>query len=373
MTDSNDYVSITVKDEGVGIDNSKISTLFERFTSNNEINSNYNIVGTGIGLNLVKELVDLHHGYIDVQSKPGEGSSFNIMIRKGKEHLEGEADFIVDDTHALSQGVTLRTDPTHIVDSIDNPTLLVVDDSDDMCTFLSEILSKDYNVVIAKDGQEGVDKAREIIPSLIISDLMMPNKDGLDLVNELKQDMSTSHIPIILLTAKTAIESRLDAMRYGADDYITKPFSPIYLTARINNILEQRHRLQESYRQNLMNLNPQIEKQATPDERFLAKLMTVMDKNISNSELTVDSLLSEMAMGRTVFYNKLKGLTGFSPVEFIREVRVKRAAQLLETGQYSVTEVTYMVGMNDARYFSKCFKAVFGVTPSDYKRNMTKQ
>lgn len=373
LEDKKDYVSIAVKDQGIGIDRNKISTLFERFTSNNEINSNFNIIGTGIGLNLVKELTDLHHGYIEVQSEKGEGSTFTIMIKKGKEHLEGEADFIVDDAHIEGQGATLRTDPSHIVESIDNPTLLVVDDNDDMCNFLSEILNKDYNVVIAKDGQEGVDKAREIIPALIISDLMMPNKDGLELVNDLKQDMSTSHIPIILLTAKTAIESRLDAMRYGADDYITKPFSPVYLAARINNILEQRQRLQESYRQNLMNLNPQVEKQSTPDERFLAKLMTVMDKNISNSELTVDALLSEMALGRTVFYNKLKGLTGFSPVEFIREVRIKRAAQLLETGQYSVTEVTYMVGMNDARYFSKCFKNTFGVTPSDYKRNMTKQ
>ena len=162
-------------------------------------------------------------------------------------------------------------------------------------------------------------------------------------------------------------------MKYGADDYITKPFSPVYLTARVENILEQRKRLQESYRQRLMNLNPEVENTASPDERFLAKLMNVMDKNIANSELTIDGLLSEMAMGRTVFYNKLKGLTGFSPVEFIREVRIKRAAQLLETGQYSITEVTYMVGMNDARYFSKCFKAAYNMTPSEYKHAMAKK
>ncbi len=373
INDHNEYVSVTVKDEGVGIEQSKVSTLFERFTSNNELNNNWNIVGTGIGLNLVKELVDLHHGYIDVKSEPNKGSEFTVMFRKGKDLFSGEVDFIIDDYQASVQHDAKVLDTEKIIENMDHPTLLVVDDSEDMCTFLSEILSDKFSVVTAHDGDEGVSKARELSPILIISDLMMPNKDGLELVNELKQDMNTSHIPIILLTARTAIESRLNAMKFGADDYITKPFSPVYLTARIDNILEQRKRLQESYRQRLMNLNPEVENTASPDERFLAKLMNVMDKNIANSELTIDGLLSEMAMGRTVFYNKLKGLTGFSPVEFIREVRIKRAAQLLETGQYSITEVTYMVGMNDARYFSKCFKAAYNMTPSEYKHSMSKK
>lgn len=372
ISEHNDYVSLTVKDEGIGIEPNKISTLFERFTSNNELNSNFNLIGTGIGLNLVKELVDLHHGYIDVKSQPNQGSTFTVMFRKGKDHFIGEADFIVDDYQTEIQQEVKTLDTDKLVESLDNPPLLIVDDSEDMCIFLKEILSNKFDIIIAHDGEEGVQKAREASPVMIISDLMMPNKDGLELVEELKQDINTSHIPIILLTAKTAIESRLDAMKYGADDYITKPFSPVYLSARIDNILEQRQRLQESYRQNLMNLTPQTENTASPDERFLAKLMNVMDKNIANSELTVDGLLSEMAMGRTVFYNKLKGLTGFSPVEFIREIRIKKAAQLLETGQYSISEITYMVGMNDARYFSKCFKAVYGVTPSEFKRNMSK-
>lgn len=370
INEHNDFISLEVQDEGVGIEQNKISTLFERFTSNNELNSNFNIIGTGIGLNLVKELVDLHHGYINVKSTRGEGSTFTVMLRKGKDHFNGEADFIIDDNQIETPPTSHAIDTNKLVESVDNSTILVVDDSDDMCAFLTDILGDKFHIESAHDGEEGVEKARSLSPVLIVSDLMMPNKDGLELVNELKSDINTSHIPIILLTAKTAIESRLKAMQYGADDYITKPFSPVYLKARIENILEQRKRLQDSYRQSLINLDPQVETKTTPDQVFLAKLMNVMDKNIDNSELTVDGLLSEMAMGRTVFYNKLKGLTGFSPVEFIREVRIKRAAQLLETGQYSVTEVTYMVGMNDARYFSKCFKAVYGITPSEYRRNM---
>ncbi|MBR3565722.1 MAG: response regulator [Paludibacteraceae bacterium] len=366
------YVMLSVADEGIGIEKNKLSALFERFTSNNEINAGFNIVGTGIGLNLVKELVDLHHGFIDVKSEVGEGSTFTVMFRRGHDHFGEDVDYIVDDTVSDKDAESKVVGTARVVENVDNPTLLVVEDNDDMGKFLADILSANYNIVIAKDGQEGIDKAKELSPVLIISDLMMPNKDGLALVQELKQDINTSHIPIILLTAKTAIESKLEALKYGADDYITKPFSPVYLVVRVENILEQRKRLQQNYRQNLVNLNPEKVDQASPDEIFLAKLMTIMDKNIDNSELTVDGLLSEMAMGRTVFYNKLKGLTGFSPVEFIREVRIKRAAQLLETGQYSVTEITYMVGMNDARYFSKCFKAVFGVTPSEYKRNMSK-
>ncbi len=372
LNEHNDFITLEVSDEGVGIESNKIATLFERFTSNNELNSNFNIIGTGIGLNLVKELVDLHHGYINVKSVRGEGSTFTVMFRKGKDHFNGEADFIIDDNQVETQPTSHAIDTNKLVDSVYSSTILVVDDSDDMCSFLTDILGDKFNIESAKDGEEGIQKARSTSPVLIVSDLMMPNKDGLELVNELKKDINTSHIPIILLTAKTAIESRLKAMEFGADDYITKPFSPVYLKARIENILEQRKRLQESYRQSLINLDPQVETKTTPDQVFLAKLMNVMDKNIDNSELTVDSLLSEMAMGRTVFYNKLKGLTGFSPVEFIREVRIKRAAQLLETGQYSVTEVTYMVGMNDARYFSKCFKAVYGITPSEYRRNMNK-
>ena len=159
-------------------------------------------------------------------------------------------------------------------------------------------------------------------------------------------------------------------MKSGADDYVTKPFSPVLLEARVENILEQRKRLQDRYRRHLLELEPTKVEMASQDEIFLAKLLNFMEKNIDNSELTVEDMVSEMAYGRTVFFNKLKGLTGLAPIEFIRELRIKRAAQLLKSGEYNVSQVTYMVGMSDSRYFSKCFKKVYGMTPSEYKKSL---
>lgn len=197
---------------------------------------------------------------------------------------------------------------------------------------------------------------------------MMPNMDGLELTDKIKNNVSINHIPIILLTAKSAIESKLEAMRTGADDYLTKPFSPEYLKARVDNLLKQRATLQENYRSTLLSLQPKEVTTQSPNDIFLAKLMDFMERNMDNSDLIVEDMVNEMALGRTVFFNKLKSLTGLSPVEFIREVRIKRAAQLLKLGAYNITEITYMVGMNDSRYFSKCFKAVYGMTPTEYKK-----
>ena len=247
-------------------------------------------------------------------------------------------------------------------------TVLVVDDSQDMRHFLSTILSKDYHVLAAADGEEAKQIIRTQPVNLVVTDLMMPKVDGLELTQFIKSDPNLDFIPVILLTAKTAIESRLQALEYGADDYVTKPFEPEYLRARVHNILIQREQLEQSYRQRLMRLEPQKVDEPIPGDAFLAKLLDVMDKQMDNNTLTVDELVDEMGMGRTVFFNKLKSMTGLSPVEFIREMRIKRAAQLLEEHKYNITEVTYMVGMNDSRYFAKCFKNTYGVTPTEYRR-----
>ena len=237
-----------------------------------------------------------------------------------------------------------------------------------MRNFLTKILSHDYHIETAADGEE----AEKIISNnhidLVVTDLMMPKVDGLQLTQWIKQHKDFDFIPVILLTAKTAIESRLQALEFGADDYVTKPFEPEYLRARVQNILTQREQLEQSYRQRLMRLEPQKTDDPLPGDAFLARLLDVMERQLDNNTLTVDELVEEMGMGRTVFFNKLKSLTGLSPVEFIREMRIKRAAQLLEERQYNITEVTYMVGMNDSRYFAKCFKNTYGVTPSEYRR-----
>ena len=366
------FVTLTVQDEGIGIAPEKKSVLFERFSSNNEINS-LNTTGTGIGMNLTKELVDLHHGHIEVESEVGVGTTITVTLRTGKEHFGEEVDFIQDTLPEAVPVQDMRLEDT-LADLADEKkdsrrTILVVDDNKDMRHFMSGIFSREYNVESAGDGKEAEEIIRAKHIDLVVTDLMMPNEDGLELTQHIKQNPDTDHIPVILLTAKTAIESRLQALQYGADDYMTKPFEPEYIRARVHNILTQRTQLENSYRQRLMRLEPQQSDDPVPSDTFLAKLLNIMDKQMDNNTLTVDELVDEMGMGRTVFFNKLKSMTGMSPVEFIREMRIKRAAQLLEDRKYNITEVTYMVGMNDSRYFSKCFKNTYGVTPSEYRKN----
>lgn len=368
VSDKPNFLLLEVQDTGVGIPKEKRSVLFQRFSSNNEINPTKDKTGTGIGLNLVKELVSLHGGYIEVDSEVGVGSTFKVMLRRGKEHYGSDVDIIVGDTSTLESVQPVAEEPEEPI-KMHKETILVVDDNSDMRTFLTEIFQNDYNVLDAENGEHALKLARKNNPSLIITDLMMPEMDGLELTNHLKSDILTSHIPVILLTAKSAIESRLEALRYGADDYITKPFSPEYLIARVVNLLAQRERLREAYRS--LILSPQEEVTATPqtpDEIFLAHLYDFMVQNMDNNNLSVEDLVREMALGRTVFFNKLKSLTGLSPVEYIRDIRIKKAAELLLDGRYNITEVTYMVGLNDSRYFAKCFKKAYGVTPTEYKR-----
>ena len=365
------FVTLTVQDEGIGIPPEKRSVLFERFSSNNEINS-LNTSGTGIGLNLTKELVDLHHGHIEVVSAVGAGTTITIMLHTGKDHFGAEVDYLTQEIlpEEPQQNMMLedKLDQLQQEQQDNKFTLLVVDDNQDMRNFISGIFNRDCNVEIAADGSEAkqIIKAKHI--DLVITDLMMPNVDGLELTKFIKKNVETDHIPVILLTAKTAIESRLQALEDGADDYVTKPFDPEYLRARVINILKQRTQLEQSYRQRLMRLETASTDENVPGDTFLAKLLNVMEKQMDNNTLTVDEMVDEMGMGRTVFFNKLKGMTGMSPVEFIREMRIKRAAQLLEDRKYNITEVTYMVGMNDSRYFSKCFKNTYGITPSEYRR-----
>jgi len=365
---------VKVIDQGIGIPLEKRNVLFERFTSANEINSIPGIRGTGIGLNLVKELADLHQATIEVESEQGKGTTFTVTFLAGKEHYGTDVDFVMADfndekSESEEHLVTFREDEVHI-SKRDLPLILIVEDNEEMKEFLRKVISIHYHVVTASNGEEGLKMVENHIPDLIISDLMMPVMDGLQLTEAVKSNENTCHIPVILLTAKSAIESKLEAMKHGADDYITKPFSPVFLEARVENMLEQRRKLQEVFRKRLMDLQPSDNNTVSQDEVFIAKLLEFMDKNIENSELTVDEMVSEMAMGRTVFFNKLKSLTGLAPIEFIRELRIKRAAQLLKSGDFNVSQITYMIGMSDSRYFSKCFKKVYGVTPSEYKKSL---
>lgn len=367
-------VAIGVQDQGIGIAESKKAALFVRFE--NLLDKNlFNQQSSGIGLSLVKELVELHNATIRVESKEGEGSCFTVEFMKGKDHYTENAEFILSDTVEVKveeiEGALLENE-----DRIgENKTMLLVEDNLELRFFLRSIFTPQFNVIEAANGAEGLNKALKFVPDMIISDIMMPEKDGITMTKELRVNIATSHIPIVLLTAKSDMDSKLQSMEEGADDYITKPFSATYLKARVDNILAQRGKLQQLYYANLMNVQPTPEEEqhqpemSSYDRKFMDKLMELMEKNMDNGDLIVDDLVQDLAVSRSVFFKKLKTLTGLAPIEFIKEIRVKRAAQLIESGDYNMTQIAYMVGINDPRYFSKCFKQRFGMTPTEYKEN----
>jgi YesN/AraC family two-component response regulator len=251
-----------------------------------------------------------------------------------------------------------------------------VEDNPDLRPFLRTVLGRKYRVAEAADGEAAWEMTQSLLPDFIITDLMMPKMSGSEFVRLVKNDDRTCHIPVVVLTAMTNMESKLECLNMGADDYITKPFSATFLEARVSNLLEQRRKLQSLYRDRFLlpsndavnlEIDVPMPQAHSRDDEFMQRLMSVMEKNISNGAFSVEQLCSMAGYGRTVFFNKLKSLTGLSPNEYIREVRIKRAAQLLEVGEYTVSQITYMVGMNDSRYFSKCFKQRYGMTPTEYR------
>lgn len=375
-------ISIGVQDQGIGIAAGKRESLFERFE--NLVDRNlFNQSSSGIGLSLVKELVEMHKATIAVDSVVNEGSTFEVTFPKGKEHFDASVEFILKDYAFPEKDENTMTDELSLTahkENEEDPSrglMLLVEDNNELRLFLRSIFHSSFRIIEAKNGAEGTEKAISLLPDIIISDVMMPDKDGLELTKELRENLTTSHIPIILLTAKSTLESKLEGMEYGANDYITKPFSSAYLKARVENLLVQHKKLQELYLSNLMApAKKDVNETSMPagemspnDQKFIDKLVELMEANMDNGELVVEDLVTELAVSRSVFFKKLKALTGLAPIEFIKEMRVKRAAELIETGQYSISQVSYMVGINDPRYFSKCFKQRYGMTPTEYKEN----
>lgn len=370
---------LSVADTGTGISADKQARLFERFFSYDETSK---VRGTGIGLNLVKELVDMHDGTISVQSEEGKGTIFEVRFKPGTAHFNEQVTIIHADKTELTEVLTdtRRLLPNEEDASHDEtgtgtqPLMLVVEDNAELRKFLTSILSGKYRVAEAADGHAAWNMMGNLMPDFVITDLMMPVMDGLELTKHIKEDDRTCHIPVIMLTAKSDMVTQMECIQAGVTDFIAKPFSAIFLEAKIENILKQRLILQDKFRHDIFSVQPVTGDQMklpSPDSVFLKRILDFMEENMSNSELTVDQLVSVVGLGRTVFFNKLKGLLGMSPIEFIKETRIKRAAQLLDLGQYNVSEVSFQIGMNDARYFSKCFKQKYGMTPSEYK-NKTK-
>jgi signal transduction histidine kinase/ligand-binding sensor domain-containing protein/DNA-binding response OmpR family regulator len=362
---------ITVEDTGMGIPTGELELIFDRFYRGKDTNAT-NISGTGIGLSFVKELTLLHGGTINAFSDGKSGSIFTVSlppIVKSETGLviQGNALAPLNLTIENFNSDTMMEENESVNQEQEQPIILLVEDESDMLQYVYETLSPSYKVVTATNGREGVEKAFETIPDLIVSDVMMPEMDGIELCRKLKSDKDTSHIPIILLTALSDMNHHVEGIREGADVYLPKPFNSQLLLVHIHNLINSRNTLKELYAKKIFlgSSNFEIE---TYEEEFLYKLMKVVEENISNFNFNNDELASHMFMSKSTFYRKLKAITGMSGNEFIRTARLNYAAKMLESGKYSVTEAAFESGFNDIKYFRKRFQERFKVTPSEYKK-----
>ncbi len=381
-----EWACIAINDTGIGIPPQQLDQIFDRFYQGGAPVEKFR-KGSGIGLALSKELTQLHHGDITVSSKVGvdSGTQFVVRLPMGKDHLLPrelvEEPLLLDTTQKIDaqlnpellqsfEETTAPEDMESIAskdspkEEIEKPIILVIEDNTDLRYYIRSSLESDYKVIEAKDGKEGLDMAMTIIPDLVITDIMMPEPDGYQVCKTLKTHMNTSHIPVVMLTAKTSEESIVQGFQTGADDYITKPFSTRALSARIKNLIELRRSLQLHMNRELV-LQPTQIKVSEIDREFLADLKKVIEKNISEPELNVEHLSKLLFMSRTTVYRKILALTGVTPTDFIRSYRLKKAAQLLKSGNTTITEVAFEVGFSSRAYFTKCFKEQFQQLPSD--------
>ena len=378
-------VTIKFSDTGIGIQKEELSHVFDRFYQVDEKQMKTNL-GTGIGLALTKELIELHHGTITVDSETGMGTTFTIFLPMGKAHLSEDEIFetsmngsdtdddLLNDDYLFVKDEVLKTELKKEVPEDSNlPLLLIVEDNEDMRTYIKSYLTDSYNIIEAVNGKEGAEQAIEHVPDLIVSDLMMPKLDGNEMTIQLKSDERTSHIPIILLTAKASKESKLEGLETGADDFLTKPFDADELLIRIKNLIEQRRRLRKLLSKHIGDVfQTSIINEATGkaiskiDVQFLEKASTIIGKQMADPEFSVEILAGEMAMSQMQLYRKLKGLTDLSASDFIRQLRLMKAAKLLKEGELNVIQVSYEIGISSPSYFAKAFKERYGVTPSDY-------
>jgi signal transduction histidine kinase/ligand-binding sensor domain-containing protein/DNA-binding response OmpR family regulator len=357
------YIEISVKDTGKGITENNLGKIFNRFF---RVESKNESDGTGIGLALVNELVKLHKGKIDVISKPGKGSKFTV-------HLPYETEIpeeISTTTHKeIKEDESGQTDDFDLteeqLEESNAQLMLIVEDNQDVRYFIRSHFEPVFKIYEAKNGKEGWDMAVKIIPDVIISDILMPDVDGYEFCKRIKKDERTSHIPVLLLTALHAKEHEIEGLSCGADDYITKPFDIAILQTKIENMLQVRRLLKEKYTSELI-LKPSDITISSPDERFLRKAIEVVEQNISNADLDIEQFATEVGVSRMQLYRKFNALTNMTVKEFIRSIRLKRAAQLLLEKKMTVTEIAYGVGFKDLSHFRKCFHREFGMSASEY-------
>ena len=355
---------LTVKDTGIGIPQEDIGKVFNRFyQSALSVAGNYE--GSGIGLSIVKEYIELHKGNIRVNSEINKGTEFIIelpLLGYDENATINLAESYYYDKVLLEKDNGNKQD---LIPDEQKETILIVEDNKDLRTYLSNCLSLNYNVIESENGSVGVKKAVKWIPDIIISDIMMPETDGYQLLANVKKDVKTNHIPVILLTAKADHYSKLEGLEIGADDYLSKPFDEKELILRIQNILQNRKCLQEKLKLQF-STNPTEVLSPSKEEVFLRKLMKIVEDNISDPALDVEKLSSQIGLSRQQLFRKLKALINQSPNQFIRTIRLKKAAQLLKQNTANVSEIAYMTGFENLSYFTRKFKEEFKVLPSEY-------
>ena len=367
---------VSVRDEGKGMDLRKIDNLFGRFETFGKTDPNRS---TGIGLSLVKEFVDLLHGTIQPESIPGQGTVFTVTLPCTYEAYAADsmAEFVLNDEVKFEYPVEVQLSRQEEKER----SILIIEDNDELRRFLAMILRDCYHVLEAGDGRQGLEIIGRELPDLIVSDVMMPEMDGIELLAAVKVNRDTSHIPVILLSAKASVDDRVRGLEYGADDYIAKPFNSAYLKARIESLIRQRSSLAAYYlgsslkdsdktekKQPDVKLEQVLESVPSFNNTFIQEVIRLVDENLQNPDFKIDDLAETMNMSRAVFYRKIKTFTGASPIDLVKEMRLKRALELLDADTYSLTEVAYQSGFSSPQYFSRVFKEQMQCTPNEYKR-----
>jgi DNA-binding response OmpR family regulator len=387
LTHTDAEAIITVRDTGCGIPKDKLETIFQRFYQSPTRMGERN-TGTGIGLDLTRSLVELHYGTITARNNSeGPGSSFVVTLPLGNKHLKPE-EMVADDgsmnapkhddseaDKQLAQELNdMETDPlVHPVASRDDnskPTIAIVEDDDEIASYLQTELSNEYNVRYYPNGKVALAEILKDMPNLVISDVMMPEMDGITLCTKLKSNINTNHLPVILLTAKSRDEDRMEGLETGADAYVVKPFNMDILRRTIANLLAVRRTLKNKFtgQEDQADKVNKVDVQ-TPDDKFLQRVMDVINDNLSNSDLGVDDIADRVGISRVHLYRKMKELTNQTPHNFIKNLRLKQAARLLENPKQSITEVMYACGFSNSASFSTMFKNMFGMSPRDYQRS----
>lgn len=373
LTDEGERLRIEVKDSGKGIDKEELTKVFERFFQAKGAAS-----GTGIGLALVKSFVELHHGEVRVESEPGKGTCFIVLLPRQQEgFVEEPQSEAADKSSSFSDDGSLQyidDGERHggklqqiISEHVEKPTILIIDDNNDIRQYERTLLQDYYFVLEASDGREGLEIARKEVPDLVICDVMMPVMDGLEFTQQLKTNTATSHIPVIMLTAKNLEEHRAEGYEQGADSYITKPFHSKVLLARVENLLHQRAHLRQLFAQGAAEgkETEEVSRLDDRDKAFVKQLHDIIKSNMGNSDFGVEDIGAEIGLSRVQLYRKVKAITGSSVVDLLRKARLAKARRLLEANSMNISEVAYEVGFSSPSYFTKCFKDEYGMLPGD--------